>query len=668
MKEFGNLITRHYSKLEAKIQEDQKDWHAVVNFPAHATTAEQRDFAIQNIFGVLPEDFRTDRSFERIILWYIHDGKVGEQRYLKPEDFPKVADALELFQQKKPRLPKDKRNINEFATWATFNEFLEPYREVVFLTTNEKVQRDLQFINNKDAALVFESSRVRVIHLKSEAAALAYGNGTKWCVCYTDKPNYFNSYSNDLLFIEDAKGNRKLLHIYTGQLKNEADKQLNFVEFFQTYPELIDILTPVYQAAVKKAIFDQDYRGFDGVLKIVKDVSAWRKHFPTDYLSNAIHSFIKAKKYYLIYPIIVDSLAVPEWSRRIAEFYPGLLQKVLVEKDFEALTQLLATYAGHLKNSFGLKDCYFLETFVAALNEEDAQMVSSLICSSSMVPSWQTVLSKEQYRKAILLLATSGEAYDAEVISFIGKGHAGFETINYNLLEAMAAATAYRNKKIVREFLKIGRATVERKQAVCTKLVEFLDSILLQKNSSGLVETLVKLNKEKCARLFDNYQRLVDYLEPIFMRKDRPLLDFLKLLPKLDEDGYWRREIIWTLLNSSKKEADTIIAALLRNYGLDNEIRAHATSNKNHLAGAMQQVVAKAVMHAANHNHETNLALLLYAVQEKPDLRAAVLNVAEHAVKTLEKINESNREFKIDSDITYAINQLKSAVTDKNKS
>lgn len=663
MKEFGNLITRHFLKLEAKIQEDQIDWQSISDFPFRSILEQQKDFVLQFIFRILPEGFRTDRSFERLILWYIYDGKIDAQRYLKPEDFPKVGDALELFQLKKPKLPKDKRNINEFATWATFNEFLEPYREVVFLTTNEKRLRDIQFLNRTDASLVFESSRVRVIHIKTEAAALVYGKGTKWCVSYTDKPNFFSNYSNDLLLIEEANGARKLLHIYTAQLKNEADKQLNVDDFFQTYPELIDVLTPFYEAATKKAIHEQDYRGFDGILKVAKDVSIWRKSFPADYLSNAVYSFIKAKKYYLIYPMIVDCMAVAEWKKRVADFYPGLMQKILEERNFTALTELLSGYAGYLKEVLFLKDCYFLETFAAALHEEDAQIVSSLLVTSSLVPSWQTVISKEQYRKAVLLLAMSGEAYDAEVLSFVDKNHAGFETVNYNLLEAMAAATAYKNKKIVKEFLKISRATVERKRTVCTKLIEFLDSILLQKNSSSLIETLIQLRKKEGERLFDSYQLLIDFLEPIFSKRDRPLHDFLKLLPKLDDDGYWRREIIWTLLDSSKKKSDEIIMALLKSYGFENAV--YSISNKNYVAEAMQQVVTKAVMHAANNNHETSLALLLYAVQDRPRLRDAVSIIADSAVAALEKVNAGSRDYKIDSDIAYAIKQLKSAVTTK---
>jgi hypothetical protein len=198
MKNFGDFVTRHYPKLQEKLATCKDDWNSIEGFPVHGSLEEQRDFTLHFLHAALPEDNSSDRMLERVILWYVRSGLVARDDDLKPEDFSKITEALEIFQQKKNKFPKEKRNINQFATWLSFKEFLEPYREKIFLTTHEREDRDNKFLNGIDAVCAWQSASLRIIHLKTEKASQAYGKGTTWCTAFTDKPNFFKDYADAL--------------------------------------------------------------------------------------------------------------------------------------------------------------------------------------------------------------------------------------------------------------------------------------------------------------------------------------------------------------------------------------------------------------------------------------------------------------------------------------
>ncbi|HVY12631.1 MAG TPA: hypothetical protein VHB73_03600, partial [Alphaproteobacteria bacterium] len=267
--------------------------------------------------------------------------------------------------------------------------------------------------------------------------------------------------------------------------------------------------------------------------------------------------------------------------------------------------------------------------------------------------------------------------------------------INQNLLEALGMATGYKNRAIVDELLKSARGSFARGRGMCKKLVSFLDSTLMEKENRNLVQFFISLRSTRQEDLSQLFPLLRDYFEPLLAKKHPSLNLFLKNLRRHEEGAFWQAEIIAALFDHARRHSGETIMLLLKSYQLDAQIKVSTVNQRNqHMqrafmeaamqptpsithdpvvnalysmprkdfsSSAVEEALSKAILMAADRGHETSLAFLLHASDEKDNWRLAALGVADEAVTRLGKNMHGQRQGGVHDDILSAIYNMKSA-------
>jgi hypothetical protein len=116
------------------------------------------------------------------------------------ENIPSIVHDILIFdhQKRRARVTIDK-DIYSYKTPLDLEIALSPLVKE-FTATRSWAAVDEEYLNGVDAELIFTCPTLRVIQLKSKAAAIAYGS-SRWCTAYTLAKNAFDVFKNDLLLL-----------------------------------------------------------------------------------------------------------------------------------------------------------------------------------------------------------------------------------------------------------------------------------------------------------------------------------------------------------------------------------------------------------------------------------------------------------------------------------
>lgn len=145
------------------------------------------------------------------------------------EDAEKVWGGLKVFDKFKHKM--EIRDFNKFKDMDEFWTTIEPFEDQ---KTGKEAIKEIK----GDADVFLETSNLKVVIPKSEAASCMYGSGTKWCTA-ADESNQFENYSGKgplyiLMFKSLAGKPRKFqLHYETESFMNEKDSNVSQTEIAQ---------------------------------------------------------------------------------------------------------------------------------------------------------------------------------------------------------------------------------------------------------------------------------------------------------------------------------------------------------------------------------------------------------------------------------------------------
>lgn len=181
----------------------------------------------------------------RYVKWL---AKIYKNDDFRMEDLYKATKYLQIFDKYKQKL--NVKDIFRFASLQDLYTEIEPIMKQLLtnkpVTQGEK-ERD---IKTTGASKIFEDNKWLVVHPTTQEAACYYGKNTQWCTAADDADNQFDTYNKQgpLFVLIDKTANRKYqVHFQTGQLMDENDKPVNYLEFFKNNPQL------------KKALGEKNY-------------------------------------------------------------------------------------------------------------------------------------------------------------------------------------------------------------------------------------------------------------------------------------------------------------------------------------------------------------------------------------------------------------------------
>ena len=135
------------------------------------------------------------------------------------EDDDKLKSALKLFEIKKRFLPEEKRDINQYKSYAELVKTLEPYSEQV---GKREETRNLQ---QEGAKIILEKDGWTVVKITTPEAAAKLLRGTEYCV---KDPKFFEMYSPPVFYLFFLKGKMNcLVHYGSDQFKNIYDQEVS---------------------------------------------------------------------------------------------------------------------------------------------------------------------------------------------------------------------------------------------------------------------------------------------------------------------------------------------------------------------------------------------------------------------------------------------------------
>jgi len=173
------------------------------------------------------------------------------------EDMGRMHEYLLLFDKCKHRLDEKKRNIKNYKNIDDLFNTVLPYRNL----SEEELMSNTQLLKVqklKDAEVLLDSDRWKIIVPLTKEAAILYGKGTTWCTASMHGSNYFKTYTQDRypgsrLYImidkhadprEDQVNHKFQFHWETGQFQNAQNRSVGDVdEWLYQHPELLDVFT-----------------------------------------------------------------------------------------------------------------------------------------------------------------------------------------------------------------------------------------------------------------------------------------------------------------------------------------------------------------------------------------------------------------------------------------
>jgi|MDTC01.1.fsa_nt_gb hypothetical protein len=182
-------------------------------------------------------------KYSKILLKLFKEGK------LKPEDYPKAKEYLDLVY--KHQVSVDQNKIKDLSD--LFNIVQKYYTQ----DTDKTVFELIPTLSKDDYELLFSGENWIIYKPKSEKGAAVLGHNTQWCTSwgpystnksYTDRKNHF-SHHNDRgeLYVVVRRNDPQTkfqFHFETKQFMSKTDTQINTSEFFSSYREVTKFFFP----------------------------------------------------------------------------------------------------------------------------------------------------------------------------------------------------------------------------------------------------------------------------------------------------------------------------------------------------------------------------------------------------------------------------------------
>jgi len=164
----------------------------------------------------------------------------------------RAVTALQRFKAllNKPNLtpPLPVRDINQIRGLSALEDLVEKYpdKETQSNQAQATAEEENLYKTGK-AVLLHNDNQVKVVELKSEAAAVFFGKGTRWCTAATNNNRYTIYAKQGPLYVVIIKGtNEKYqFHWPTNQFMDAQDKEINLIELANKYPVLWDVFDPI---------------------------------------------------------------------------------------------------------------------------------------------------------------------------------------------------------------------------------------------------------------------------------------------------------------------------------------------------------------------------------------------------------------------------------------
>lgn len=162
--------------------------------------------------------------------------KGGIQRY---EDFYKVSEPLTIFMKFRKKIGIT--DINRIKSYDELRKVTEPYKDEETASQAKKGANEKMFAE-KQATLVHDDNKWRVVVPHTKEASCHFGQNTEWCTAASTSHNYFDDYSKtgDLYIILLKEENRRWqFHWEEMQFMDEQDSEINLYEFFSSHKDLL---------------------------------------------------------------------------------------------------------------------------------------------------------------------------------------------------------------------------------------------------------------------------------------------------------------------------------------------------------------------------------------------------------------------------------------------
>jgi len=163
--------------------------------------------------------------------------------------------ALEEYKRllRKPHLtpPLQIKDVNQIKTLVQLEDILDIYHTKESITDSPEVKaRTKQFIDSKQAEVIYNDAHLSVIVPLTEPASQFFGRGTRWCTA-AKNDCAFNQYNGrgKLYIITIKDTNKKFqFHFAGNQFMNDQDRAISPNALAKKYPVLWKIFTPIAEA------------------------------------------------------------------------------------------------------------------------------------------------------------------------------------------------------------------------------------------------------------------------------------------------------------------------------------------------------------------------------------------------------------------------------------
>lgn len=170
--------------------------------------------------------------------------KGGIKRF---EDLYKVTEPLMIFMKFRKQIGIT--DINRIKSYDELRKVTEPYKDQETASQQKKGANE-KFYSEKQATLLLDNDKWRVVIPHTKEASCHFGQNTEWCTAARESSNYFDDYNKTGdLYIILKKGvseqARWQFHWEEMQFMDENDHEINLYEFFSANRDLLKAV-PVF--------------------------------------------------------------------------------------------------------------------------------------------------------------------------------------------------------------------------------------------------------------------------------------------------------------------------------------------------------------------------------------------------------------------------------------
>lgn len=172
--------------------------------------------------------------------------RMFQQSKLKLEDLYKVSEDLQTLIKVAPVLKQQNKfvDINKFKSPQDLYQFVKensgrvaPDNKQV-PNNQELLLSETYFLDNKEAEVIYEDEKFKIISPKTLAASQFYAEGTRWCTYYPDNFERYSKQGTLFILINKNDLERLQFHFESQQFMDESDDEIDITYFFNKNPKV----------------------------------------------------------------------------------------------------------------------------------------------------------------------------------------------------------------------------------------------------------------------------------------------------------------------------------------------------------------------------------------------------------------------------------------------